>query len=252
MANKTCIANKRYTIEANGERIEYTLVKSKRKTIGITIYEDGRVRISVPFSASEKYIQEELQSKADWIIKKVREIRSKNSAAIQRRLIDGEKILYLGREYELKIEEKIYNCGEVVLNENTMTIAVSLTPLFPEEIKHHFIKGALKKWYAQRFCEIAQNRIHKFSSQIGVKVNKVSIKDQKTRWGSCSKKGNISLNWRLVMSPESVIDYVVVHELCHLKVMNHSKEFWDLVASILPDYIDRRKWLKANGETLRI
>jgi hypothetical protein len=81
---------------------------------------------------------------------------------------------------------------------------------------------------------------------------KVVIKDQKTRWGSCSKKGNINLNWRLIMAPLHVIDYVVVHELCHLKVMNHSKDFWNLVESIQPNNHERRRWLKVNGNRLGI
>src|SRR5690606_2555985 len=116
--------------------------------------------------------------------------------------------------------------------------------------RKQFVKETLILWYKKRFSDIAYERIKKYSSQIGSSPNKVAVKEQKTRWGSCSSKGNINLNWRLAMAPISIIDYVIVHELCHLKVMNHSKEFWKQVELILPDYIERREWLKVNGSKL--
>jgi len=89
-----------------------------------------------------------------------------------------------------------------------------------------------------------------FSPKIGVCPRKLTVREQKTRWGSCSSKGNISLNWKLVMAPMEVIDYVIVHELCHMKEMNHSKNYWNIVKSIIPDFELRRKWLKDNGHRL--
>lgn len=246
MQNKKCI------LYAKDKKVEYTLVKTNRKTIGITVYANGEVRVSAPYRASEKQIKEIIESKADWIIKKVNKIHSIKSTSIYRHFVDGEKLLYLGNEYQLIIESKNCSKAEVVLNEDVMSIWVCIPNEVPLEERQKFIKELLIKWYSQRFCEIVKNKIQKFSKQIGVKVNRIAIKNQKTRWGSCSKKGNINLNWRLVMSPCNIIDYVIVHELCHLKVMNHSKEFWDVVKSVIPDYTERRKWLKANGSTLEI
>lgn len=132
------------------------------------------------------------------------------------------------------------------------TIAVYISQGMSEESRKQAIKEVLVKWYRQRFAEIVKERIEKYSLQLKATPCKVVIKDQKTRWGSCSKKGNINLNWRLIMAPLHVIDYVVVHQLCHLKVMNHSKDFWNLVVSILPDYHESRKWLNVNGNRLGI
>jgi len=124
---------------------------------------------------------------------------------------------------------------------------VSISPGLEEEKERELIKEMLTKWYKDSFGDIVRERIEKYSPELNVAPAKIFIKNQKTRWGSCSTKGNINLNWLLVMTPLEIIDYVIVHELSHLKVMNHSQEFWTLVESILPDYKERRKWLKENG-----
>ena len=148
------------------------------------------------------------------------------------------------------IVEKDLCKPEVLIREDTMTVYISKG--LSEESRKQAIKEALVKWYRQRFADIVKERLDEYSVQLKAAPCKVVIKDQKTRWGSCSKKGNINLNWRLIMTPIEIIDYVVVHELCHLKIMNHSKDFWNLVESILPDYYERRKWLKVNENRLVI
>ena len=124
---------------------------------------------------------------------------------------------------------------------------MSISPGLEEEKERELIKEMLTKWYKDSFGDIVRERIEKYSPELNVAPAKIFIKNQKTRWGSCSTKGNINLNWLLVMTPLEIIDYVIVHELSHLKVINHSQEFWTLVESILPDYKERRKWLKENG-----
>lgn len=242
--------DKEYFIETSNNQITYTVVKTKRKTIGITIDMNGEVKVSAPLRISEKQIKEVVQKKADWIIIKVNEVRERNSNTVCREFISGEKFLYLGKEYTLEIVEKDLGQAEVFMQEDT--IAVYISQGMSEESRKQTIKEALVKWYRQRFAEVVKDRIEKYSLQLKVAPCKVVIKDQKIRWGSCSKKGNINLNWRLIMAPLHVIDYVVVHELCHLKVMNHSKDFWNLVESILPNYHESRKWLKVNGNRLGI
>ncbi|MDD2251326.1 MAG: M48 family metallopeptidase, partial [Candidatus Cloacimonetes bacterium] len=120
------------------------------------------------------------------------------------------------------------------------------------ESRKQVVKETLIKWYRQCFTEVVEERIEKYSLYLSVSPRKVVVKDQKTRWGSCSEKGNINLNWRLVMAPIEIIDYVVVHELCHLRIMNHSKDFWNLIESILPNYRESRGWLKVNGSSLEM
>ena len=240
----------KYYIENYGNRIYYTLHKTKRKTIGIIVDKNGEVKVHAPFCVSEKQVCEAVKKKADWIIKKVNEVTERNLNVECRQFVSGEKFLYLGKEYTLEIVEKDSGQVEVLMQEDTM--AVYISQRMSEESRKQAIKEALVKWYRQRFAEVVKDRIKKYSLQLKVAPCKVVIKDQKTRWGSCSKKGNINLNWRLIMAPIDIIDYVVVHELCHLKVMNHSKDFWNLVESILPNYHESRKWLKVNGNRLGI
>lgn len=108
------------------------------------------------------------------------------------------------------------------------------------------------KIYKKKAKEQIQKRVEYYSAFIpeSTKINRIMVKEQKKRWGSCSSKGNLNFNWRLILAPPEVLDYVVVHEMCHLKYMNHSKEFWCEVERILPDYKERRKWLKEKGTSL--
>ena len=109
---------------------------------------------------------------------------------------------------------------------------------------------ALEKRYRDAATDYIPKRVEYYHQFTGGKYQKITIRDQKTRWGSCSSCGTLSFSFRLMMAPPRVLDYVVVHELCHLTYMNHSKEFWNMVENILPDYKEHRKWLKENGHTL--
>lgn len=98
--------------------------------------------------------------------------------------------------------------------------------------------------------QVLRRRAEYYAGQMQVSYGRIAVKDQKTRWGSCSSKGNLNFNWRLILAPEEVLDYVVVHELAHRREMNHSQQFWQLVESVLPDYRQRKRWLKENGDRL--
>lgn len=110
----------------------------------------------------------------------------------------------------------------------------------------------LEAIYRKAAREYFPKRVSHYAHMLGVTYGKISIRDQKTRWGSCSGEGNLSFNWRLILAPPDVLDYVVIHELCHRKEMNHSKEFWALVESLMPEYKERRKWLRENGKNLTL
>jgi len=240
----------KYYIVVDDKKISYTLRKTRRKTIGISIDMKGEVRVSAPVGVSEKQICEAVQKKAGWIAKKVNEAIEMNSNVVLKEFVSGEKFSYLGKDYTLEVLEKDSGKAEVRMKDDS--VFVYITRGYSGESRKQAVKEALIKWYRQRFSEVVSQRMEKYSLQLQVAPRRVVIKDQKTRWGSCSQKGNINLNWRLIMAPLPVIDYVVVHELCHLKVMNHSKSFWKLVESILPDCYDRRRWLKINGKRLMI
>jgi len=110
--------------------------------------------------------------------------------------------------------------------------------------------SAALDWLKQRARAVIPSKVQQYSPQIGVRFAKISIRDQKTRWGSCSRIGNLNFNWRLIMAPEPVLDYVVIHELCHLKRMSHGKSFWDIVAKYCPDWQEKRRWLNKHSREL--
>ncbi len=149
-----------------------------------------------------------------------------------------------------------YDCAETILHTKERWIVKKYMQL--TEAQNHIPKSnltqtqrsELENRYRQAAKKYFPARVAYYENIIGVTHGSISIRDQKTRWGSCSAKGNLNFNWRLMLAPPRVLDYVVVHELCHRKQMNHSKAFWDAVEMVLPDYRELRKWLQDNGRTL--
>ncbi len=205
----------------------------------------GQVIVACPLKTPLAYIEKFLFEKEKWILKTLTEIQEKPARVMKKTFDNGDLFYYLGKEYKLKIvENNITKKPNVRFEEELMVLEISDNP------DKEKIKSVLKKWYISKARELLAERIRIYSPLIGLSPKKLAVKEQKTRWGSCSSKGNINLNWKLVMSPLPVADYVVIHELCHLKEMNHSKKFWGIVEAIMPDYKVYRKWLKENGYTL--
>ena len=151
---------------------------------------------------------------------------------------DGAVFPYLGREYVLKLRQyPSYKRPGILPEENCLLVLTAMTDA-------DTLKKALKSWYVQQAKQIIPKRVAYYAEQMGEAYGDIRIKDVKSRWGSCSSKRNLNFNWRLVLAPMEMLDYVVVHELCHLKEMNHSPAFWRLVEAVLPDYKKRRAWLK--------
>lgn len=210
------------------------LVYSKRKSIMLKIDSQGRLIVYAPVHTSKRKIQEILENSKDWIVRTRRKMleKIKNSS---RKFVEGEKFLFLGKEYPLRIvkaqEEAIKFADGFWLDERFLSIAEIL----------------FRAWYRAQAEAILIPRIQELAKKHGFKVKKVKITSAKRTFGSCSSQGRINLSWRLVMFPKEVIDYVIIHELAHLQEHNHSKKFWCIVESMLPDYKIYRKWLKENA-----
>ena len=178
--------------------IEYHLIWSDRRSIGIEVDREGKVTVRAPYSCEKKRIDRFLLEKENWIRQKVK----------------------LQKENAMKRQEKRE---------------------MPE---------AEKKYYRNLAREVLGARTGYYARKMGVTYGRISIREQKTRWGSCSSAGNLNFNWKLVLMPPELLDYVVVHELAHRKEMNHSPRFWAVVEKELPDYRDRREKLKILGRQL--
>lgn len=234
----------------NGEEIRYRVKKSKRRTIGIKISPEEGVVLSVPLKCSEAAINYVLNKKAAWIISKIKLVHSRSELLKDREYRSGERLKILGEYYNLNIWEGNYNRCSAIFDNKGFNVFIS--EKVQGEKRKTIIKEALTKLYKEIAKRILRERTEDFAEILGVKPNRITIKEQKSIWGSCSSKNNINYNWKIIMAPIAILDYIVVHELCHLREHNHSKNFWNLLESIMPDYKLRKTWLKDNGITLDI
>lgn len=237
---------------------EYKVIRRKRKTIGIKITAEGEVIVTSPFNISEETILNIIKKKEKWIKSKL-QLLSQHKSYKDRNFKSGEKLLYIGKELELEIRNlssnKIGLLTDYSLNNNLVRISDEKVLVYVDDNKLNkgdIIRELIIKFYRIEAEKLLRERTSYYSKIIGVSLNKVTVKDQKTIWGSCSSKKNINYSYRLVMAPIDIIDYVVVHELCHLIHMDHSKEYWRSVELVLPDYKKRKLWLKNYGNTLRV
>ncbi len=213
---------------------------ARRKTMHIIIERDGSISVQVPNEFEEESIREVLNAKEYEISKKIIRWKDANQEYIERQFLPGQSFLYLGRNYNLHIVE---NQKRKLLLKDGKFLLSSLVK-FPREEFVKFYKRQAK-------IKIAE-RIDFYASRLAFLPQKVSVRDLPTRWGSCTPGGNVYFNWKCVMAPLSVLDYLIVHELVHLEYFNHSREFWDKVSAILPNCEESKDWLKRNGIRLTI
>lgn len=224
--------------------INYTLIRKKRKTISISVYPDGSIIVKAPKSIKESDIDKIIIRRAKWITGKLEEVKKRKNMIRVMEYKDGSEISYLGTNYEMNINiDKNCKVPLISLINEKMVIRTSSTD-------SELIKSSVREWYRRQAETYFKQRTGYYKKYIPGNVNRIFIKDQKTRWGSCSSKGNLNFNMRLMMAPADIVDYVVVHEMCHLIYMNHGNEFWKLVEDIMPDYAKRKNWLKENGVKL--
>ncbi len=215
------------------------LIRSKRKTIAIIVQRDGKVIVRAPLKASERQIRQFVGSKSGWIGKKRIQMQEQ-APALQKKFTAGERFPYLGQEYALSVvsgpRAGLRFEGGFSLNQNSQAEAALL----------------FEKWYKAAARQVLNERTRFYAQKFGLEYKKIRISSARTRWGSCSSRGTLSFTWRLVMAPLEVVDYVVVHELAHLRMQNHSAAFWAEVAKMLPDFKRHRDWLKKNGRLLTL
>ncbi len=159
-------------------------------------------------------------------------------------------VLYRGAECSVKMIDYAGKHTQIVFREETFTVYTNKN--YEDSRKYSEAAKHLELWLREKAKEAIAERTMEYSKVIGVSYNNIRIKDTKSRWGSCSSKGNLNFSWRIIMAPAAVMDYIIIHELCHLIHMNHSKEYWETVEQYMPDYKRHKEWLKVNGAKLRI
>ena len=214
------------------------LIRSHRKTIGLQITNDARLIVRAPYLASEDFIQKLIHRKESWIKNKLAFFKQRQNKTLIRNFQPGEEFLYLGQSYPLVVME---NLSKAVILDNSLMIS----PVVLGNARDH-----LEYWYKAQASEYITQRTEYYAQISDLKYSSVRINNATTRWGSCGYKNTLNFTWRLIMAPARVVDYVIIHELMHLKQKNHSHRFWIEVALMMPDYKQDERWLKHNGHLL--
>ena len=238
----------------NDAKVAYEFKRGKRRTIGFSVGPDGLV-VSAPKWVPLHEVEAALQEKAAWVLKKLDETRERKAQLESNRIEwrDGTSVPFLGEPVIVVLDPR-HGFDGVGAMLNTDASAANLTLAGVPRLTLHValshqatpeqIRDAVQAWLMRQARRVFIERLNHFAPQLSVKWHKLSLSSAGTRWGSASANGSIRLNWRLIHFSQSVIDYVVAHELAHLRVMDHSPRFWDTVASVMPDYAALRGQLK--------
>ena len=221
--------------------VAVVVIRSARRRRTISVGVAGAVvTVRVPLRTTNGQIAEVLKKRAAWIEGR---LTAAAAAPQPREFITGETLLYLGREFMLKVNAGPVRSASVALRDENISVEVPDTP--PAAEGADAVRAALTAWYRERAGEVFRDVVAKWASTAGLTPKAVLVRDQRRRWGSCGPDGTLRLNWRLVMAEPTVIEYVVVHELVHLRHRHHRAAFWDEAARLLPDFRERRKRLLA-------
>lgn len=215
------------------------LIRAKRRTIALIVERDGSLTVRAPKRATLQDIHGFIQEKEKWIERS----REKLKAIVtvpKKEFADGETFLFLGKEYELRL---VPNQRQTLHFDSGFTLKASARPRG---------EAVFTKWYKTQALTVFTERVSHYATLHKFEPKQVKVNSARTRWGSCTSTGTINFTWRLVMAPVEVIDYVVLHELAHLKIKNHSPRFWKLVESLCPEFKRHRKWLREHGEKLNL
>ena len=219
----------------------YTVKRSpERRRLTISVERDRSVVVHAPESTSEETIREVVESKRRWIDEKTTHVQKYEARPHPpgKELVNGESALYLGREYQI----------EVVPADST-EIRFEQRFFIPASLAGER-RSVLRDWYIARAKERILPKVKSIAAMLGVEFAGAKIVDNRFRWGSCTAKGNVNLNWRLIKAPMFVIDYVIVHELAHLLEANHTPRFWNIVRTHAPRMEKARSWLREHGQVL--
>ena len=234
-------------VQYGRRRIQYQVVRrSRRKTVTIAVDPARGVVLYAPRQAKKEKLSRIVLRKAPWIVRKLAQIQEVAQPVSAREFVSGESFLYLGRHYRLRVV-KVGAKEEQSVKAWRGRFLVSVDRNLSEKAQARKTRDLLMEWYRAHAQERLPERAEKYAKKSGVPAPKIWIRSQQKRWGSCDAKGNLRFNWYIIMAPMSLVDYVVAHELCHLKNSNHSEGFWKAIRILMPDFGLRRERLRREG-----
>lgn len=227
--------------------IDYRVERSdRRKTVTVAVDPSVGVVLRAPWGVSTRRLDEVVKAKAPWILERLVGFRELGSVPPPKEFVAGESYSYLGRSYRLRILCSAGVCAPAAsLYGGFLTVRLPCGDLRQE--REMLVRGALVAWYRRQAERRLAERVELYAERAGVRRPIVLVREQDKRWGSCNSKGMLRFNWRVMMAPLSLVDYVVAHEVCHVAVRDHSRTFWKLLETVLPDYEERRSRLRVAG-----
>lgn len=234
-------------IERQVRDISYKLMPgTDRDTTDIVIERNGDVVVRPSKHLTPEKVDAVVEMKRLWIYRNLAEWRDLNATAVAREWVNGETFLYLGRSYRLSIVDA--SDTDLRLQDGRFMLSRALV----EREGVTGAKRAFEKYYASKGAQRLQARVSYFAPKVGVEVTGIEVKDIGFKWARCGASGNLAFHWKCMMAPARIFDYLVVHELCHLIYRNHSAAYWNEVDKVMPDYRERKDWLRLHGAALDI
>lgn len=225
--------------------IEYKLLPgSQRKTTDIVIERNGQVTVRPPSEYSAEQVDAVVESKRMWIYRNLAEWKDLNASAVVREWVNGETFLYLGRAHRLSLVSG--QGADLKLKDGRFCLDRHLV----EKDGQAAARNAFENYFREKGIRRLNERVAFYAPRVGVEIPNVKVKEMGYRWASCGKTGTLNFHWKCMMAPSKIIDYVVVHELCHLHHRNHDDAYWNEVDKVMPDYRERKDWLKRHGASL--
>lgn len=220
------------------QTIDFQVIFKKRKTMGIYVDVYGNIELRVPRETTMEAVTALVEKKWSWIITKHTEMKERTKGFREKEYVEGETFLYLGESFPIRIvEDEAHTKEEVVFRDGELVITVR----FHDDEK---AKKLLTRFYKKQCKKLVESRIRLYQQNFKTKPKSIKISGNKKTWGTCNSLREMTFNWKLAMAPMEVVDYVVVHEMCHMVHMNHDRSFWRLVGKHIPDYEERQDWLK--------
>ena len=223
--------------------ITYTVrISDKSKRLGLKIRKNSWLEIIIPKYCLQSSVLNFVESKIDWIKKHAK----KEEETLKFEISNNCEIFIAGKHLKVQIKKTLVGNSYAIENWEILILAISIS----KKDEKNEIKKTFEDYLKQISKKHLEDRSNFFAQKLGVSFKNITIKSQKTRWWSCSSQWNINYNYNIILCPTNIIDYLVVHELCHLREMWHDKKFWNLVESVSPNYRLERKWLKEHGEMI--
>ena len=216
------------------------IIRSDRRTIALEIQSDGCVIIRAPKHIHHSYIQKLLNEKQDWILEKQKIIAERQTKVLSKQYVQDEDFYYLGKKYKLDIVD---NYSKTIEFNNGFKV-------FAQDKES--VKILILSWYKKQAKKIIPSSVFQIAESNNLTFNNVKITSAEKRWGSCTSKKTLNFSWRIIMLPAEIIEYIIIHELAHLKELNHSRSFWREVEYMMSDYKQKNRWLKNNSYKFKL